>query len=51
MAAVSHNHEGYQARLDFIREKILAEHLGLSGEVGASFAPLRPWLACYSEAL
>ncbi len=35
MAAISHNHAGYQARLELIREEILVEHLGLSDGVSA----------------
>ena len=33
MAAVSHNHAGYQARLDYVKQ-ILADYLNLSDEIG-----------------
>ena len=33
MAAVSHNHTNYQARLDYIQQ-LLVDHLGLSSKVG-----------------
>ncbi|MCJ1271106.1 hypothetical protein MMC22_011005, partial [Lobaria immixta] len=33
MAAVSHDHTNYQARLDYIPQ-LLVDHLGLSSKVG-----------------
>lgn len=41
MAAVSHNHAHYQARLDYIKQ-ILADYLNLSDEVGNKLAASLP---------
>ncbi len=40
MAGCTHNQAGFLERLEFIQEKILVEHLGLSGVVSRP-SPLR----------